>query len=334
MLERTRRRMYFESSERTCNQMILSIALSLRESIVKTLDTEAIVNKLRSGCADKVACWNELKILAIARSAVTIYSHAMLVTFVRIQVNLMSGHMYKDTQNMGNTAAENAVQTKYMSLFSSFLCNGIKKLSILIKDKVAEITASMSLKDELTLRDLEQIYWAIASSISANNSKDPVKNLASYMLPSNRDDEDCPILTKMINETLDLLESEEVQNLIQSNIRSGFVLLIDHIAEYFMGTSKNNEEIVQNGVSVPGTSASKDVIWAEGRRTEKNHHFGTAFIDINKVAMPMAKIIPIINGQVPDKGTPKDVPTDWLQQLILNNELKTLGANIYEAFSF
>lgn len=326
MLDRSKRRQYFESTERSCSHMIISLTSTLRDSIIKILDTDAIINKLRSGCPDKIACWNELKVLAIARSAVVVYSYAMLATLIRIQFNVMGGHVYKDIQNSNDTTTENVIQTKYMSLSRHFIYDGIKKLSSLIKDKVAEITASISLKDELTLRDIEEIYWAITSSISADNAKNPIKNLAEYMLLSNCEKESTPVLLKLFNETLDLLESEEVQNLTQSNIRSGFNLLVDHISAFFIGSPIiENGKTIQNGISVPGTS---------NQNSTNMRYDSSVFTNINKVLMPMAKIIPIINGQIPDKPTSKDFQNELLQRLVINNELKTLGANIYEAFSF
>ncbi|XP_031836154.1 peroxisomal biogenesis factor 3 [Nomia melanderi] len=331
MLERTKRQQYFECIERTCGQMILTLASTLRDTVIKILDTEIIVNKLRNGCTDKVACWNELKVLAIAKSAVIIYSYAMAATLIRIQFNIIGGHMYKDIQNSNGASAENIVQTKYMSLSSHFRCDGIQKLCTLIKDKVVEITTSISLKDELTLRDVEEIYWAITSSISTDSSRDPVKNLTTYMFQTEYNGEEDPMFLKLINETLDLLETEEVQNITQSNIRSGFSLLIDHMSEFFTGPPAKENGKTPNGISVPGTSNQNHMGWREKSNTEMNPN---TFVNINKVSMPMAKIIPIINGQVPDKSMPKAFQTDLLHRLVANNELKTLGANIYEAFSF
>lgn len=334
LLERTKKRQYFESTERTCNQMILSLAVTLRNSIIKELETETIINELRSGCTNKVANWNELKILAITRSAVIIYSYTMLVTFIRIQINLIGGHMYKNAQSMDNNMG-NGIQAKYMSLSSYFIYDGVKKLSSLVKSKVIEITASMSLIDQLTLRDLEQVYWTIISSISADNSKEPVKNFTYYMLQQNDKEKESSAYSKIIDQTLDLLESDEIQSLMQRNIRTGFVLLIDHIAEYFGDSFKlNNEHHIQNGISLPGTSNQKDSILMNSKDDVSRNNMSTEFLDVNKVAMPMAKIIPIVSGQVPDNATPKDLPADWLERLVLNNDLQTLGANIYEAFSY
>ncbi|XP_043483118.1 peroxisomal biogenesis factor 3 [Leptopilina heterotoma] len=328
LLERTRRSQHFESTERTCDQTILTLGTSVRNSVTKVLDTETIVNKLRNGCTDKVATWNHLKILAISRSAVIIYAHAMLVATLRIQLNLVGGYMFKASQNTNITEkADEITQQKYMSLCGYFMDEGIDKLCALIKEKVEEITASTSLRDKLTLRDLEQIYWSIMSLVSADSKTDPVKNLTNYMIPpSCEKDEKNLILTKMINETLDLLESEEVENLIQTSIRSGFVLIIDHISEYFGDSNTRSNGVTKKALPLPGTSNGMETIWTQKAADE--------FVDLNKIAMPMAKIIPIINGQVPDVPTSRDVPSDWLQRLTLNDKLKTLGANVYEAFSF
>ncbi|XP_043502924.1 peroxisomal biogenesis factor 3 [Polistes fuscatus] len=329
MLEKTRRRQYFESTERTCNQMILNLASNLRESVTKALDTTAIVNKLRNGCNDKVASWNELKVLAISRSAAIIYSHVMFVVLIRIQFNIIAGHMYKESPKAADNIKENEeLQTKYMSLCHHFICEGTQKLCDIIKEKVIEITASISLMDQLSLRDLEQIYWSIMSSVTAD-SRNPTENLSTYMLPSQCEEEMNESLSKIISATLDLLESEEIQEFMQSNIRSGFVLLMDHISEFF-NTKTNNENSTRNGVSIPGTSNRKDMLWTNSI----SKHSDSNFVNINKITMPMAKLIPIINERIPDQPKSKDVSRVWLQRLILNAELKLFGANIFEAFSF
>lgn len=328
LMESTRKRQYYESTERTCNQMISSLVVTLRNSVVKENDTEAIINQLRDGSADKIAAWDQLKVLAFTRSAVIIYSYTMLVTFLRIQLNLISGHMYKGTQNVDNGTIGNEVQARYMALSSYFIYEGIKNLNSFIKSKVVEITASFSLTKQLTLRDLEQIYWAVTSSISADSSKDPVKNFTYYTLQHDIENSDTSAYSKLRDQMLDVSESEEVQDLMQKNIRSGFALLMDHISAYYSEPSKTN---VQNTVSFSGESSAGNSTLTNLRGKATNDLSG--FVDVNKTTMALAKIIPIVNGQVPDNSTPNDIAADWLQRLMLNNDLKTLGANLYEAVS-
>ncbi|XP_011168569.1 peroxisomal biogenesis factor 3 [Solenopsis invicta] len=329
LMESTKKRQYYESTERACNKMISSLAVTLRNSVVKENDTEVIVNQLRDGSANKITSWGELKVLAITRSAVIIYSYTMLVTFLRIQLNLLSGHIYKGVQNMDNETINDEIQKRYMALSSYFIHKGIQELSCFIKSKVVEVTASLSLTERLTLRDLEQIYWAITSSVSADGSRDPVKNFSYYTLQDDVEDIDTSAYSKLKNLMLDVSESEEVQDLMQKNIRSGFVLLMDHISVYFSEPPKIN--YIQNIASTSKESNIENSILMRGEVTSDS----SGFVDVNKTTMALAKIIPILNGQVPDNPTSNsnDIAADWLQRLMLNNDLKMLGANLYEAVS-
>ncbi|XP_015112354.1 peroxisomal biogenesis factor 3 [Diachasma alloeum] len=313
LLQRSRRSQHFESTERSCNQTIINLAVCVRNSVIKSLDTEKVVNELRDGSADKITAWNKLKVFSIARSATVIYANTMLVATLRVQLNLMGAYMFKNSQKTLDTGhLSEELQQKYLTLCSYFIDEGIQRLSAFIERKVDETVSSIKLTDKLSIRDLEQIYLAIMSTVLADDACNPVKRLTSYMLPPNVEEENDPLLKKIVIETLDLLETEELQSLMQSNIRTGFVALVDKISEYF----------IEIPFEKNGMSGLKEL---EGK-------YG--FLDVNKITMPMAKIIPIVNGQVPDAPTQNDIPTDWLQRLIMDEMLKSFGANVYEAFSF
>ena len=313
LLERSRRRQHFESTERTCDQTALMLSGNLRTAVTKCLDCEKIVNDLRYGTAEKISSWNKLKIFAISRTATIVYSYTMLVITLRIQLNVLGGSMLKDSKISDNSPqntdkVDDRMKEKYLAMCGYLMTNGVQNLSLLLQRKVEEITASYSLGDKLHLRDVQHIYWAITSTVSSAEEHDPVKNLSTYIIgpdfvKSNQIDKP---LAKLLDQTLDLLESQEVQDLMQTNLRSGFALLIDRISEYFNENSKSD-----------GETSTDDT-----------------FVNLNAVTMPMAKIIPILNGQVPENPTSGDLPSDWLQRLLLSEELKALGANIYEAFSY
>ncbi|KAF7989694.1 hypothetical protein HCN44_008368 [Aphidius gifuensis] len=317
MLLRTRRSQHFEGTEKSCNQTITSVSSCIKNSILTTLDSDKIINDLKNGTIDKINGWNKLKIYSIAKTVTIIYAKTMIVATLRVQVTLMGAHMFKNSQvNEMINNLDDDKQQKYLTLCSYFVDNGIQKLCLFIKDKVDDIVKTVSLADKLTIRDLEQIYRGIMSSILADEENNPVKNLASYMFDCNIDESiDDPVLKKIINETLDLMESEEIQQLMQSSVRKGFVLLIDHISEYFNDTD-------QNGITNKNSLSMK------------NGLFSDLLVDFNKATMPMAKIIPIINSQVNESSSCNDISTVWLQNLIDDDKFKTFGANIYEAFSF
>lgn len=61
-LERTRKQQHFESTERTCNQTILSLITALNESLTKCLNTDEIIEELRKNPDNKLELWDKLKV--------------------------------------------------------------------------------------------------------------------------------------------------------------------------------------------------------------------------------------------------------------------------------
>lgn len=130
-LERARKQQHFESTERTCNQTIHSLMPTLLESLQKSLDTEVYIMELKNGTMDKVQTWGKLKIMVFTRLSTLVYSSAMLTVMLRIQLNLIGGYLYKNTQ-----IVDSNLQQNYLSLCHSLLQNGVRKLSILINEQV------------------------------------------------------------------------------------------------------------------------------------------------------------------------------------------------------
>lgn len=107
-----------------------------------------------------------------------------------------------------------------------------------------------------------------------------------------------------IDETADLLDSEEVKAIASSCINRGFVILFDQLSEFFR----------------PDIEAclSKD-----------SKQTSNGFIHPSNMYIALAKLIPIFNGLSAKTG----LPGSLIQQFIINDKLKILGANIYESFS-
>lgn len=111
-----------------------------------------------------------------------------------------------------------------------------------------------------------------------------------------------------MRETADLLESEEVYNLASTCTNRGFSHLVDKLSEYYAPSSPNGL------TEVPAATTDLDT-----------------FLHPSQVQIPLAKLIPILNGLL-SRNT-NTFPESLTQQLIHDNKLKTLGANIYEVFS-
>lgn len=307
-LDRTKKQQYFESSEKTCNQTILVLSKTLRENILILVNCEKVIDELREGSSNKVELWKELKILVFTKVSLLIYCGTLLVIALRIQLNIIGGHIYCS----GNEPAPDFninkdLQEKYLSKCNYFMNEGIRKLFPLVRGKVESALKDVPLTQNLNLQQLENIFWGIQTSINID-PKSPLKNMPRLIYGHDLGDEDA-IVQDIMKDTVELLNCSEVHDIASSCISRGFSNLVDKIAEFFLP-----QENGFTSIDLPGTSRSCDVRF--------NHP--------NNVSKALAKIIPIVNG-FGNPGT-FDVPEAWISPFIHMDRVKTLGANIYESY--
>lgn len=304
-LERTRKQHYFESTEKTCNQTIIFLSSTLRENISKQVNCEEIIKKLREGPSNKVELWSELKILVFTKVSLLIYAGTLLVISLRVQLNIIGGHIYCNTLlPEGDSKITSNLQEKYLSQCNFFLECGVLELYSLVKEKVELALKDITLKQSMSLQHVENIFWAIQSSIN-NDSRNPLKFIPQLLYGRDLNVEDI-LIKEMMMDTVELLQSAEVSDIATSCINRGFSNVVDKISEFFL---PDNNHIV----SYPSTS----------------HENIVKFSHPNNMAKPFAKIIPILNGY----GNPSDSTESWICPFIYMDRVKTLGANIYESYS-
>lgn len=327
-LEKTRRLQHFESTEKTCDQAILGLMPGLCDSIVKMLDTDSLLAELRTNSDRKLELWEELKFLAFARCTAFVYGTAVLVASLRVQLNVIGGYMYKDTMS-SEAKITKEIQTIYNLLLIQHLMNsGLQQLVKVIRENVAKIMKSHSLKEKLTLSDVEQLFWSIQTAIY----KDVNKNLVQFILPAevhrNQQDE---ILNKMLSDTLDVLECGDFIELCESCFNSGFAVVIDKIADFYVQPTNGKNKL--NGTTEPLPSTSKAT-------SENLFHNNNGLVNINNVSLPLAKLIPIVNAlttqtltnNAVDNKSPKNLAASLITLQIVNQNTKTLAANVYEVY--
>ncbi|KAL9696435.1 hypothetical protein quinque_016014 [Culex quinquefasciatus] len=331
--ERFKRMQHYESTERTCNQTIVGLAPTVSEKALKNLGTAEILEKLRSNPDNKLELWEELKILAFARIVTLVYASSMLAVTLKTQINLLGGYLYKDTVEQDDKQVTVDIQTTYLSMIQHFMGDGLDELMDTIQKNVTTVMQRYSLKQQLTLADAETLFWSIQVALSSEDNS-PTKCIASYTLPKeiNRSD----LLSKMYDETLDVLESAEVSDVCLSNISNGFSLIVDKLAEYYAEAEPAATQ--QNGAS---TKAALNVVAAD-----------CGVSNINNIKISLAKLIPIVNGLSSkalgstaggapgtngltngfDQHRNGDMMASLVARFMQSEKLKTLGVNVYETF--
>lgn len=336
--EQSRRSQHFEITERTCNQAITGLAPNLCERVLQNLNTDPILEKIRKNPERKVELWKELKVLAISRLVALVYASSMLVITLRIQFNILGGYLYKDTVN-GDVCINNEIQQNYVSLIQYFLCDGIDDLCALIKLKTTDILNGYDLSRKLTLMETEQIFWSIQMAVNSDE-QDPGSHLSKYVYPN--DLSEYPpngLLSKMYIETIDMLECDDTSSLNTNIISRGFSIVVDNIADFYMkplngaitnGKITNDNKIIEicdNDEQQPCTSKTALL-------TIDNNDLDS--LNINSVTIPLAKLIPIIDGLAKQRfsnaSKPPGLATSLITLYLISDKAKLLGANVYEAF--
>ncbi|KAJ8882684.1 hypothetical protein PR048_014496 [Dryococelus australis] len=328
ILERAQRHSHFESTERTCDQTIMSLAPVVQETIVSLTETENIVEMLKTAApSQKLELWAQLKVLAFTRACVLMYGGVMLVVTLRVQLSLIGGYMYQD--HTGPVRVSSALQESYLSLCHHFMSHGIHKLCTLIEEKVSAATREISLKQRLTLQDVEQLFWSIQAQV-ATDGHDPLHRISQYVLLQtleaqyyNLSDRDSEMLVRIAAETADILDSDEVVSLASSSVAHAFSAFVDGLCEGFCVARTGKESLND---PAPGHSCPPVPVEKMMRPN------GTLpFSHPNAVSMPLAKLIPLVNS-VSLNFTSGDKQPPWIYHHVVNDKFKVLAANIYEAF--
>ncbi|KAM4633018.1 peroxisomal biogenesis factor 3 [Polymixia lowei] len=316
-IAQARRQFHFESNQRTCNMTVLSMLPTLREAIVHQLNSESLTALLKTKPANKLEIWEDLKIISFTRSMVAVYSTCMLVVLLRVQLNIIGGYLFLDNSvgKNGTTLAPPDVQQQYLSSIQHLLGDGLTELMTVVKRAVQDTLGGMPLKQSMSLLELEQQLIWIRAQVEGAGS--PVEGAGSgaqrpltwYMMADEENilaDQACgltenDVLTiKLLNETRDMLDSPDFSTVLNTCLNRGFSRLLDNLAEFFRPP--------------PGDSAPS-----------------SAPDSLSAVSLPLAKIIPIINGQI--NTICSETPSHFIQDLLMIDQVKEFAVNVYDTFS-
>ncbi|XP_014284959.1 peroxisomal biogenesis factor 3 [Halyomorpha halys] len=311
---KAKKEQHFKTTERTCNQTIFSLSKTLKESIFQSLNSDVILQKIREGESSRVPLWEELKVVVFAQICALIYSGMMLVTLLRIQLNIIGGYMIREKDISELT---NASQEKYLSLCQHFLEVAVKDICALMLKHSELILKNVSLKHKMTLKDIEHVFWRLESSLN-QDPLNPIKNLSLYLIPPENEkfigDDEAQFFKNIVSETVDLLQHEEVLSVCESSIKRAFSNTVDKIAEYYIPADFENGKVSKNG-------CTSEIL------------YNGKIVNMTDVTVHLAKLVPILHGLY--RGSAHNgSPDPWIEQFIVMDQMNNLGLDIYETYSF
>uniref|UniRef100_A0A0B6ZMP8 Peroxisomal biogenesis factor 3 n=1 Tax=Arion vulgaris TaxID=1028688 RepID=A0A0B6ZMP8_9EUPU len=250
--------------------------------------------------------------MSMTRSLAAVYGTCMLSVMLRVQLNIVGGYLYLDSISPSNghkieaghaSTIPQKVQERYLSLVKQFIEQGLVDFISFLKLAVTKEIGYLSLKELITLDNLTSVLDHIRERVECGVDK-PTQSLYPYLLTSeqvpdissvpNSEDE---LLEKLISETRDIVESDDFHTVLKESLDRGYHCLLDGVAEHY-------KQLLPPG----------------------EHKSG-----IHNVSIAMAKLIPVVNSLT--LRVCGDAPNQFIQELLLMEELKQLAANVYEAFS-
>jgi peroxin-3 len=364
--KKVEKRQHFENMESTFASSYIALIPSLRETFIRSLDVDSLTDSLKNGIANKLEIWDRLKVIAFSRILVTIYGTSLLSVLLRIQLSVIGGYLFQEAgtnqrqATMRNvdgvilshvTAIDTDLQHKYLSLANYLVQGGMEELCAFVTTKVESVVGHLSLKQKVTISDLEEIFWSIVSAIKieaepgntntslqfSNQCEDPTKHPWKYIFPVNILEsqdyfrntvqpitphyEPPDLYRRLMYDTFDLLESDDVCGILHSFESHGISHFLDRLAESIQDISLQNSSMGDSVMesSVDGSGSS----FANTNSVDHHNLF-------REIEVPVAKLIPIMNGVSLSSMTGSD---PWITLLVNAESGSTLAANVYESFS-
>lgn len=310
-VEQLKKQQHFEGTIQTCDSSTISLVPKVWEHLLMLLDFDQVLEMLKLKSGNKLQLWEELKINLVSYAICEVYATSLFVMFMRVQLSIIGGYMYVDTQlqkskngiNLPLATAE--VQQKYLACIQHFLDIGVKHLVRVVKEAVKKEFDSVSLKDNLFLKDFHSLVENVKINIAGTHGVIP--KVSEYLLPDGPDhlpsgsfaSATPSVLSKLFVETYDILESPDFVKVLSSCIDQGYGTLLDKLSECYFHINQSNKE---------------------------------KFTNPYNVNVPFAKVLPVL------KKVLQDIPVEdkslFTYQLLQLELLKSFSANVYEAFSY
>lgn len=303
---------HFEGILQTSDSTILSLLPKIREPLLAILETDSLLEKLKTRPANRVELWEEIKVRILTFALSSVYAESLLASLLRVQLGVVGGYVYVNSQRAQQNAGgvlpaltNQDIHQRYLSLVQHFFENGVHELVRLVRDAVVAAFGHISLKERVGPADFAVGFDFVKKHIS-RDSKKQLPGFLRFLLPPlevEGDTDDVRVLNVMILETRDILETDDFAKVLRMCIDQGCTNLTDDVETCFRNMRAAQDEGGSGDqAAAPATSAAT-----------------TAFA--------MAKLLPVLRNSL------VSARQDAFLKTILQAELlRSMLANVYEAF--
>ena len=308
-MEYTRKVQHFHSNLQTADNRTFTLSIELRDKLLTMANVTELVEKLKVDSSD-IENWENLKIKSLSRVITGVYLLSGLVLYVRTEVNIMGGCMFRESMCEGDNVSprgegscplirrDDRLQKRYMDYAKYLIEVGSVKLMAVVEPVVRNVLGRVSLKQSISFETFDEMLIEIQKSLEfgKGNNKDEefeTLSLQELFLPPENPDDDCD-LNFLIDSTRDILEQDFLY-VLRNCIKVCFLYISQWTAAQCPSTHSD----------CPRQSEELSVQFA-------------------RLVISISKCFPFLF--VADQNS-------LLQQLLTKREVLTFSKNIYEAFS-
>jgi len=248
---------FFRNTQKGCDTTATSLTTSIRDKLevyVEIPSTEQLRSAHKTSNEEKIQLWDQVKIGTFTRAVSAIYAVSLSLIFLRTEVNILGRYLYLDFSIPSQSEQEQInqeTQKKYLSMYEYFLNTGLKELCEFTRRHATEELAGWPLARKLTLEDVLIIFANIRSRIEGINGNSVP--LYQFLLPAEDKDADTRSddrqLSCLLNETRDVLESDQFNQVLKGCLETSYTLMADNMKEAFASSSPISDGNNNNGES-------------------------------------------------------------------------------------
>lgn len=332
-LHRLRLRGAFESTQSTCAGTVGSLVLKLNDAVLRLVpipsptELRLSLQQAPKDGQDRYALWDHCKTQTYARLVVGVYGVVLLSTFLRVQVNILGRYLYLETLIATDPSARFRIpldvaipqdtQKRYLGYSEYVVHTGLPQLVALVQATAHQVLSSYPLQRQCTYDDVLAIIDAMRRKMEQPLSPDSDETvLNTFLLPQedaegssggngkrHRDHK----LTMLINETRDVLESSEFNQILSRCLNLSFYGMAHQLHSCF---PRQEQQALASSVD-----AERDLA-APAATAEP--------------ALPMAKLMPLVNKQV-SQLLASD-PNPFLATVLHDDQLRQYAFDLFTAF--
>lgn len=295
--------------------------------------------------------YEKLKLEIFAYIVAEVYAITFFITYLRVQLSMISGVMYYDNQvnqaNNGSSDSSSLLKDStsryhmFISLIENFQHFGTEHIVQSARQVVATSFGSMKVTDKVTLKNVLSVFDQIKENLFSQFDR-LIEENASIVFCANREQSSIPddlntksrvagelkAYQKMVDEMLDIVKLSDFRKVIENCFNIGFSNLYDFISECFVQFDEQQQESQKSQTPRP--------------MVEKRQ-----FINPHQIVIPLLRLLPLIwmkvnstqeeepspaNGSMEFTDRQKNRNALLVQYLLCSDSLTCFTANIYEAF--